>query len=306
MNQQINKISEIISDEFKEIPLKILPLTGKGFVNLVFQVETESSKFIFRTNDLDSLDEYEKEKWAAAQAIGKHIQTPQILKTGVFNNQAYSIQKYVEGVEGRNFSADKKFIWKQLGEYARQIHDIKINGFGLKLRDMTQGDSQTLWMKYLDYNIESLNENDELLKLDVLTKTQSRAVKRIFENLKSREFRFGLNHGDLSLKNTIVDNYRSIHLIDWGSAEASIVPHHDLIELLKVQLQENEPDEANFAAFIEGCGIGEDEYEEMLPDLKSLSLLRAFDKLRWALDWKIKELEDYVSLAKTTVEKYLQ
>lgn len=306
MNQQINTISKIISDEFKEIPLKVLPVIEKGFVNLVFQVETESNKFIFRTNDFNSLDEYEKEKWAAARAIGKQIPTPQILKIGVYNNQAYSIQKYVEGIEGRNFSADKKFIWKKLGEYARQIHDIKIGGFGLKLRDMTQGNSQTLWLKYLDYNVESLNENDELLKLGVLTIAQSLTVKRIFENLKSRNFQFGLNHGDLSLKNTIVDDNGRIHLIDWGSAEASIVPHHDLIQLMKVQMEENDPDETDFAAFLEGCGICEDKYEEMLPDLKSLLLLRAFDKLRWALDWKIAELKNYVSLAKTTVERYLQ
>ena len=285
--------------------MKISPLIGKGYVNKVFLIETESSKFIFRTNDSNSLDEYEKEKWAAKRALKRQIPTPQILKIGVFDNRAYSIQKYIEGIEGRDFSADKKIIWRKLGEYAKRIHDIKIGGFGLKFRDMTQGDSQTLWLKHLDYNIESLIENDELLRLGVLTQTQLKAVKRIFENLKKRELRFGLNHGDLSLKNTIVDE-GTIHLIDWGSAEAGIVPHHDLIQLLKVQMQENDPDKSDFSAFLKGYVISKNEYEEMLPDLKSLSLLRAFDKLRWAIDWKIAELEDYVSLAKTTVERYLR
>ena len=109
----------------------------------------------------------------------------------------------------------------------------------------------------------------------------------------------------MSLKNTIVDNAGTIHLLDWGSAEASIVPHHELIQLLKLNMQENNPSDAEIEAFLDGYGILKDEFEKMLPDLKSLSILRAFDKLRWAIDWKIPELKDYVSQAKETVERYL-
>ncbi|HVE57318.1 MAG TPA: aminoglycoside phosphotransferase family protein [Pyrinomonadaceae bacterium] len=305
MSKETETILKIISDEFAELPLKISPLIDKGFVNKVFLVETEIFKFIFRTNDLNSFDEYEKERWAANRAIRKNIPTPQILKTGIYENQAFSIQKYVEGIEGRDFSGDKKIIWKKLGEYAKQIHTIKIGGFGLKLRDMTEGGSKSSWLKYLDYNIESLTDDDELLKLGVLTRKKSKIIRNIFENLKLSSFEFGLNHGDLSLKNTIVDNAGMIHLLDWGSAEASIVPHHDLIQLLKVNMQENDPDDSEIKAFLEGYGILRDEYEKMLPDLKSLSILRAFDKLRWAIDWKIPALKDYVSQAKETVEKYL-
>ena len=299
-------ISKIISDEFAELPLKISPLIDRGSVNKVFLVETENFKFIFRTNNLNSFDEYEKERWAANRAINKNIPTPQILKTGVFDNQAFSIQNYVEGVEGREFSGDKKFIWKKLGEYARQIHTVKIGGFGLKLGDMTEGDCKTLWLKYLDYNIESLKDkNDKLPELGVVTRKQSELIGNIFENLRSRSFLFGLNHGDLSLRNIIVDNAGTIHLLDWGSAEASIVPHHDLIQLLKMNMQENAPSDPELEYFLDGYGILKGEYEEMFPDLKNLSILRAIDKLRWAIDWKIPELKAYVSEAKETVERYL-
>lgn len=300
---EIETIEKIVANEIQEKALRILPVIGKGFVNRVFIVETKNSEIIVRTNDLDSFDEYQKECWAAHQAIKKTIPTPNILKMGVFENRAFSFQKYINGIEGRDISRDKKFIWKQLGEYARQIHSIKVGGFGLTFRDMTEGDAQKSWLRYLNYNIESLNENDALLELKVITKKQSEKAANMFTKLKSREFVFGLNHGDLSLKNTIVDEFGIVHLIDWGSAEASIVPHHDLIQLLKVNIQENNPDVSEIRAFLEGYGIDEVDYQRILPDLEALLLLRAFDKLRWAIDWKIAELKDYIFHAKQAVEK---
>jgi fructosamine-3-kinase/uncharacterized protein Usg len=298
-------IEKIISNELQEKVLKILPISGRGFVNRVFRVETKTAKHIVRLNSANSYDEYQKEVWATNQALVKNIPTPKILKIGIFDNQAFSIQEFINGIEGRDFSADTKFIWKKLGEYAQQIHSIKVGGFGLDFVDMTAGNSQKMWLRYLNYNIESLDENDKLLKLNVLTKAQSRIVKSIFEKLKLRKFNFGLNHGDLSLKNTIIDEFKTVHLIDWGSAEASIIPHHDLIELLKENMQKNDPTDSEIEIFLEGYGISRNELQKMLPDLKCLLLLRSFDKLRWAIDWKIGELKDYVQHAKKAVDKVL-
>jgi aminoglycoside phosphotransferase (APT) family kinase protein len=304
INEETKRIAKIIFDEFAEKSLKISPVTGKGFVNDVYLVETENSKFILRTKNAGSPDEYEKEKWAADQARRHGIPTPAILKIGVFDDRAYSIQNFVAGIEGRDLTIDRHFIWKKSGEYAKRIHEIKVGGFGLNFRDMTAGDSKTLWLEYLDYNIESLNERDELLKLGVLTRPRSKFFKKLFGTLRTREFRFGLNHGDLSLKNTIVDGNGIIYLIDWGSAEAAIVPHHELLQLLKMNRLENEPNGAEITAFLDGYGLSSREYEEMLPDLKTLSILRAFDKLRWAIDRKIPGLPEYVAEARKTVDEY--
>lgn len=301
----VETVSEIISNIFSERALKISQLTGKGSVNEVFIVETENSKLVVRMNDASSLDEYKKEVWSVNRAKEKNILVAEILNVGVFGAKAYSIQKFIEGSEGRDSSIDKKFIWEKLGEYASRIHKIKVAGFGLKFSDLIEGNAEKSWLEYLDYNIESLNENDKLLKFGVTTRAQSESIRNIFENLRLRKFEFGLNHGDLSLRNTIVDVFGKAHLIDWGSSEASIVPHHDLIELLKMNMLENDPDDAEFRAFLDGYGITKDEYEMMLPDLKSLSLLRAFDKLRWAIDWKIENLEDYIFEAKETVKRFL-
>ena len=302
----IETVSEIISSVFfPERPVKIAQIVGKGFVNEVFVGETENSKLVVRMNDANSLDEYQKEVWSVNQAREKSIPVAEILKVGIFGEKAYSIQKFIEGSEGRDSSIDKKFIWEKLGEYASLIHRINVAGFGLKLNDLIAGNAEKSWLEYLDYNVKSLNESDELLKLGVMTKAESENIRNIFENLRMRKFNFGLNHGDLSLKNTIVSDFETVYLIDWGSSEASIVPHHDLIQLLKMNMLENNPDDSEFRAFLNGYGITSNEYEAMLPDLKGLSLLRAFDKLRWAIDWKIEDLEYYVFEAKETVNRFL-
>ncbi len=302
---QIETAAKIFASVFAETVLHISPLIDKGAVNQVFVVEARNSKFILRMNATDSLDEYEKEVWASGRAFERGVSVPAILKIGVFEEKAFSIQTFIEGAEGRNVAGDKSFVWKKLGEYASRIHRIKTVGFGLKFRDLATGNAQKSWLEYLEYNVESLRETDELRKLGVLNAAQSESVREIFENLRQRKVKFGLNHGDLSLKNTIVDDSGVVHLIDWGSAEASIVPHHDLIQLLKMNLLENNPSDAEMRAFLDGYGITNGEYEAMLPDLKALSLLRAFDKLRWAIDWKITNLEDYICEAKATIKRFL-
>ena len=180
-----------------------------------------------------------------------------------------------------------------------------IVGFGLKMSDLTTGDCRGSWLKYLNYNIDSLNERDELIRLNVISKSQSKYIQAIFEKLKEKTFDFGLNHGDISLKNVIVREAGEVNLIDWGSAEASIVPHHDLIQMLKMNMLENAPNQEEIRAFLDGCGISEVEFEQMMPELESLLLLRSFDKLRWAIDWKVENLGEFVDHAKSVVKRCL-
>lgn len=307
MSNEIEIVSQIASLFFKEPPVKITPLLEKGFVNKVFIVETLKAKAIVRTRDeAGALKEYRKEAWCIERASALGVPVPAVLALGSFEQNAYMIQPFLEGDEGRKSSKPKGHIWRKLGEYARLIHSIKVAGFGLNLSDLTAGDSQKSWLKYVGYNIESLCEDDELLKLGVLTNSESKKVRDVFENLRLQTFNFGLNHGDISLKNVIVDEGGNISLLDWGSAEASIVPHHDLIQLLKMNMLENDPDEADIGAFLDGYRISQTEFKRMMPELETLLLLRAFDKLRWAIDRKIENLESYASHAKAALARCLQ
>jgi len=269
-------------------------------------VEAPSAKLLVRISDQnESLNEYRKEQWCIEKAALLGVAVAKVLDVGLSEEHAYMIQKYISGDEGRDTYFPKSDVWLELGRYASLIHSIEVAGFGLKLQDLIQGDSRESWLEYLNYNIDSLNDDDELIVLGVLTKSQSNVVSPIFADLKGESFDFGLNHGDLSLKNVIVDESGKVNLVDWGSAEASIVPHHDLIQLLKMNMLENDPDNAAIRSFLEGYGMPLSEFEQMRPTLDSLLLLRAFDKLRWALDSGIDGLESYITHAKQVMERKL-
>lgn len=75
--------------------------------------------------------------------------------------------------------------------------------------------------------------------------------------------------------------------------------------MLKMNMLENDPDEADIGAFLEGSGISPSEFESMRPELESLLLLRAFDKLRWAIEWNTQQLASFVAHARQAVERKL-
>ena len=307
LRKDIQLATKISSKFLNDTHIRVVPIFRRGSVNKVFIVETSNKTLVVRLRaENESLDEYKKEAWCIDKAVLRNIPVATVFDVGEIEEHAYMIQPYIEGDEGRDSLSPRSDIWRQFGEYGKRIHSIEVAGFGLKLTDLMQGNSQASWLHYLDYNIESLNEQDELLKLNVLTQSQSTIIRALFEQLKGESFDFGLNHGDLSLKNAIVDKTGKVNLLDWGSAEASIVPHHDLIQLLKMNMLENDPTDADMQSFLEGYGISPMEFAQMLPTLETLLLLRAFDKLRWAIDFGIDAVQSYIIHARRAVEKKLQ
>ena len=306
LSKDAETASSIASGFLDGQPAEVTPIIGKGSVNKVFVVGAEGDKVVVRMSArAQASDEYAKEAWCIERAAALGIPVATVLAVGRRDRHSYMVQSYVSGDEGRDSRVPEHHIWRELGVYARQIHSIEVAGFGLKMSDMTRGGAYNSWFRYLDYNIESLTEDDQLIDLNVVTKSQSKIIKDIFAALKAREFVFGLNHGDISLKNTIVDERGVVNLLDWGSAEASIVPHHDLIQMLKMNMLENDPDHEALRAFLDGYGILQAEFERMMPELESLLLLRALDKLRWAIDWNVEELDGFVSHAREAMRRCL-
>jgi aminoglycoside phosphotransferase (APT) family kinase protein len=282
------------------------PLIGRGSVNKVFIVETVNQKVVVRMSDRgEAFEEYTKEAWCIERAAARGVPVPSVMSVGRYEGSAYIVLSYIEGDEGRASTAPKLSVWRELGKYAKLIHSIRVPGFGLRLSEITRGDARQSWLRHLEYNIESLTEDDPLLELKVLTRPQSRVIRRVFADLRGREFTFGLNHGDISLKNTVVDESGSVSLLDWGSAEAAVVPHHDIIQMLKMSMLEGDPCDEEVLAFLEGYGISPAEYERMMPELESLLVLRAFDKLRWAVEWNASAVGGFVNHAREALSRRL-
>lgn len=308
-------VRRVVSSFFNEPATSIIPIVGKGSVNHIFLVETLDSRVIVRlNNDPRSLQDYQKESWCLTQAAQKGIPSPKVLTLGTVDEYAYMIQSFVDGEHGESDSVDRYFVWRTLGEYVNKIGAIKVIGYGENLYDPLIGRFEAprfegfdgTWSGYLSYNINSLTNEDRLINLGVLTNAQSKSVRNLFEKLYDYEFTIGLNHGDISLKNTIIGTDGRVHLLDWGSAEVTLTPFWDIIQVLRCHLTEDNPTRDEYVAFLEGLGMSQDWYREQEILINTLLLLRAFDKLRWAIDRSQSHVPEFSVYARRVLQRVLR
>ncbi|MGN7415362.1 aminoglycoside phosphotransferase family protein [Paenibacillus sp. SAF-068] len=310
-NSVVNQAEQIASNFLLEKVTSSHHIIGKGFVNQVCLVETASHKVVVRMNDPDTYSTFVKEKWCIEQAASVGIPSPQTLSVGRTAGHAYMIQTYIEGDNGLDTTVPASVIWRKLGEYTKQFQSIPVNGFGREMHDVVQNQfyspphagSDGSWHGYVQYNINSLTEQDPLIELGVITMKQSQVVRQWFEQLKLQKFRFGLCHGDLSLKNTIVSSTGEITLLDWGNAEVTVVPYGDIIQLIQCQGRGEGPDKEELKAFLRGSGTSIQEQERELNQASHILLLKAFDTLRWAIDRSPDQIELYTGLAKQALDQ---
>ncbi len=273
----------------------IKPVLNKGDVNRVYVVTTDKETVVLRLNEAGELQRFKKEEWCLTKVSEIGIRSPQVLSTGVLDSIAYMVLNFIPGLNGEEIAENKSYIWHELGVYAKKIHSIQVQGFGERF---INGRFSDFWKRYVRYNIESLNDDDKLLEMGVISKTDSEDLKHSFSVLLDRKFNFGLTHGDLSLANIIVEGEK-ITLIDWGSAELTVVPHYEIIGIFEDSLKENDP---LFEDFLTGYGMTYEELDTTKQDIDSLVLLRSVDKLRWAIDKKPDMIGEFSDKVKGLVQ----
>jgi aminoglycoside phosphotransferase (APT) family kinase protein len=303
----VKQAARIAGDFLEEQVKNSYQILGKGITNQVCVVETEIHKVVVRMNDEDTFPSFIKEKWCIEQAAAVGIPGPEVLSIGIVDETAYMIQAFVEGDNGLDSIVPKSNVWRKLGEYAKLIHSIQVKGYGENLIDPVHGEFQSpphagsdgSWQGYVQHNINSLTKHDRLIELGVITQMESQRIKKWFENLKSEPFHFGLNHGDISIKNTIVNQANQVILLDWN-AKVSVVPHATIAQLMHYQILglEEGPNAEEFKAFIDGYGISEKD----LSEVRHYLLLRAFDNLRWAINRSPEHIEPFAAFAKQAVD----
>jgi aminoglycoside phosphotransferase (APT) family kinase protein len=280
-------------------------LIGQGSNNKNFLVETANARAVVKLSHEHrrhrALQDYRKEEWCIEQSSALGVPGPSVLSIGEADGNAFMIQTFVEGINGKQVEGDRTAIWRKLGEYARLTHSIKVTGWGEDFFDDRPDGQRASWLRYLTYNIESLTDGDPLIGLGVLSRDLLPVTRRLLEELGDKTFQFGLNHGDLALWNTLVEPSGKINLIDWGSAEAHIIPHFDLLYVIRQGLRYGTPTTEEMAAFRQGYGLSDEEYLRLKPELDRLFLLIRFDKLRWAIDRQPSRIEEYVERAKTAL-----
>ena len=261
-------------------------ISGKGVVNSVYEITSNIGKLILRFNDSSEYDRFRKEAWCYNAAAKVGVRCPRNLQVGIRDNYAFMILQHVEGKNGKEIVSTAE-LWHGLGEALRLIHGIEVKGFGEKIEDITNG-SRYDWQKYVQQNRVALQEEDFIEKLNISDDALINFKQRLDE-LGLKDFVFGLNHGDYSLANVIVNDQDS-YIIDWGSAEAHIVPHHDFAVILDESLNRYSQE---FESFLRGYGMNVEEFNVISKDIETLQALEALDKLRWAFDKSPGRIDHY-------------
>lgn len=256
----------------------------KGYVNRVFIVATEKAKFIYRVNpDEEDPWRFIKEEWCYKTASAADIPSPQVFCHGSFAGSAFMVLSYLEGSDGDHHPSDiQNHMWRKLGEYAKKIHSFPFTGFGDRMKSPgCFGGFEDTWERYLEYNISSLTETDQLLSRNIISRDDSDFMKKVFLKLKDTKFKFGLIHNDLSMKNSVLgEDGKTVYLIDWGCAEIHVVPHMEFNEVLNNVKEDSQ----HFLAFLSGLEMTFEEYLAIKPEIKEIELLVSTDKVRWAID----------------------
>lgn len=296
--ENLHIVGEIIRKSSQTPDETRISFLGAGSCNTVYLVRSEDTHLVVKLSkperEYKAEEEYKKEQWCLDTAATLAIPSPRVLEVGHEQGRVYMIQSYVEGTTAADIDGNsplptevQRKIWRTLGEYAKKIHSIAITGYGEELRE--NGVFNGSWEKHLQYNIDSLNQTDELITRGILTTEKSIALRAKFLMLQQKKFTFGLNHGDLALRNTIITATGEIYLLDWGTARAEIVPHFDINEILR----SSKPDSESLQAFLDGYGITKKEFETMKGDWDLLNILHEIDTLRWAIDKMPSTIEEH-------------
>jgi aminoglycoside phosphotransferase (APT) family kinase protein len=272
---------------------KLKPMIG-GRTNHVFETTSPNGPVIIRLSDnADSLGGFMKEQWATARAGEAGVPVTEILEVGnIVVPYPYMIQRKVTGTAALHYTDDNTDIVRQMGAMASHIHSIRTKGFG-DVFDWSENmlSKNGSFKQYMEDDMNVRHRLSVLRKHGGLSDKALRNVAAAVRNLAGWKGMPSLAHGDIRLKNVMVDDQGSIvALIDWEECHSGPAMIWDLaISLHDLGIDKKQ-------AFIEGYGIKPKEFAEHSRMIKALNILHYASTLERAAAKKDKQRVSFLQL----------
>lgn len=266
-------VLEIARRHFGEPARSVRECSG-GLTNAVYQFKVSQGEFVVRTQeDPTKVHDYLKEQWAMDAARAAGVPTPRVLEVGNSGNgQAYMVVERVLGVEGR-LGVQRLDVLEHMGRAAATLHRVRTHGFGSVFDWSSNSLSKhATWTGYLAEGFDAEGRIDTLVRHRVVTEKQARWLRKTSRQMASMRQRPCLKHGDLRLKNVIVDpaTCRVLAVIDWESCASMPGPAWDLsLSLHDLGIDEKE-------AFLTGYGLTAKAFASLV------NVMRCFNMLNYA------------------------
>ena len=262
-------VKQIMKHHFGSMPKKIHFMPA-GHTNYVFEATHSNVEYIVRIAAVSGkLSDFIKEQWAVEHAREEGVPVAEILEVG---NEViglpYMLQRKLKGQEAVDHP-DRLKILSDLGKYARIINSIPTSSYGNAF-DWSRNrlSKSETWKEYLT---NEFCYKDRIALLDKYNMMDAKDLRKLstimskFEKLKTPP---SLNHGDIRLKNAVVDEKGKIlAIIDWENCTSNMAPYWDLsIALHDLSIDGKQQ-------FLEGYGIKPKDFMEMSPYIKALNIL---------------------------------
>lgn len=270
--------------------MRISSLTG-GISNHVFLVKLSGEELVVRISDKpEKITAFQKEQRAVDLARVNKIPVPDILEVGnEIIPMPYMIIRKINGEEATGHSNRMQVIF-DMGVYAAKINSIPTNHFGNHF-DWSENvlSKNRSWKEYLNKELRVMQRLDTLIKHKMLLPKNIPGIKAKLKEMESWRKKPSLNHGDIRLKNVMIDKLgKIISIIDWENCTSNIAPYWDLsISLHDLTIDEQEQ-------FLKGYGITPQKYIKMSPFIKTLNILHYAPLVEKQVKKKnFKELQQY-------------
>ena len=249
---------------------KSIKFNPAGHTNFVFNVLCNDGEFIVRIGSSHSkLNDYLKEQWAVEKAEKAGVPVSEILEVGSEIIPApYMLQKKLRGTEASHHPLRHEIL-KETGKLARIIHSIPTSNFGETFNwSKNRLSKNKTWKEYLYGEWDLPKRISTLESTGFFTKARWKRLESAIRKMESWTFAPALNHGDIRLKNVIVDKKGTISgIIDWENCVSHIAPLWDL----SIALHDLSIDNKNY--FLQGYGIEPEAYSDFSSGIKLFNIL---------------------------------
>ena len=283
-------VKKIMKHHFGVLPSGI-EFKSKGLTNFVFEAQCKKEKYIIRiAGATKELNDFVKEQWAVEKAKEKGVPVAEILEVGSqIIGVPYMLQQKLEGEEALNHP-DRLNILCELGKYAKIIHSIPTTNYGevfdWSKNRLSKNDS---WKKYLEEDWKVFERMVLLKKSNLITTARLNKLQAAITKVEKWNIKPALNHGDLRLKNVIVDKKgKIIAIIDWDNCTSHMAPYWDL----SIALHDLSIDGKQH--FLDGYGMNVNDYARLDYGIKVFNILNYTETLEILMKRKDKVgLEHY-------------
>ena len=242
---------------------------GGGLTNFVYQVDIDGQSLILRFNgDPAKKRVFERERRAMTMARDGGVPVPTVLHIGA-DPHPFVLMTNVRGTVGTH-AYDRLGTLRQMGELTARLHRIRTHGFGPSALDARPAREQRhqSWGAHLERDAHASERIAGLERLGMFLPDNADRMRRTLEHMCSWRRTSVLHHGDVRLKNVILDHDgKIIALLDWDNCTSSVPALWDLsIALHDLSIDEKQ-------AFLAGYGYGPRELRKSIPYLRLLNAL---------------------------------